>query len=86
MQLVSLDKTDPAIAEAVAGCEVGVPQTFTITMTPLVDDDSKLVAEVNSLEYTEAQEAPADESELEEVVTGGESPYRPRSNAATAVE
>lgn len=78
MNLVTLDKSIPEIAEAVAGCEVGKPQTFTITMTPVVDDDTKLLATIDSIEYAEGAGAVEEE---EPAAPAGEKPYKPKASS-----
>lgn len=85
MSIVSIDKSDAEMAAALADCEVGVPKTLTLTVTPVVDTDGLFVATVDSVEYTEEEateeEAPAPEE-------GAEMPYKPRAKkgAALAVE
>lgn len=86
MNSIILDKTDADVAKAVEGCEVGKPQTFTITATPVSDSDTLLVAKVDAIEY---QEEPGEETPAEdegEPVT--EKAYKPRARkgSATAVE
>lgn len=85
MNVITLDKTDPAISEAVAGCEVGKPQTFTITATPVSDSDSLLVATVDAIEYEESAE---EEAPAEEMAEPANKPYKPKAkkDSATAVE
>lgn len=82
MNLIALDKSQPEIAEALANCEVGVPKTITITVTPVVDSDTLFVASVESVEYSE-EEATEEEVDTEEPV---DKAYKPKSKSATAVE
>jgi len=83
--IIVLDKTDPAIAEAVAGCEVGKPQSFTITATPLSDDESSLVATVDQIAYQEGAEEPAVEEEAAAPPSPTtEAPYKPKAKSSTA--
>lgn len=83
MNLISLDKSNPDIAQAVEGCEVGVPKTLTVTVTPVSDSDTLLVGTVDSVEYTEEEAAIE-----EEAPATTEKPYKPKARAgsATAVE
>lgn len=85
MNLISLDKSQPEIAEALAGCEVGVPKTLTLTVVPVTDTDTLFVATVESVEYIEEEAV-----EEEAVDDDGEAvaPYKPKakSGSATAVE
>jgi hypothetical protein len=83
---IILDKTNPDIAKAVAGCEVGKPQTFSITATPVADNDTILVATVDSIEYEEPAESETPEEEAPEEAAS--KPYKPkaRKGSATAVE
>lgn len=66
MNTLSLDPTDPDIAEALADCVVGEQKTLTIVVTPTVSDESKFEATVDEVEYAEsaaddsAEEAPVD--------------------------
>lgn len=84
MNSLIVDKTDPSIAEAVAGCEVGVPKTLTVTVTPVSDSDSLLVAKIDSIEYTESEEPSAEPEEEPETAKA----YKPKAKktSATAVE
>jgi hypothetical protein len=84
MNVLLLDKSQPEIAEALADCEVGVPKTLTVTVTPTSVSDTVLVAQVDAVEYSapdgaESEPAPAPK---------GEVPYKPRAKkgSATAVE
>jgi len=78
MNLIVLDKTDKSIADAVAGCEVGKPQSFTLTLTPVADDDTQLVANIDpaSVAYSGEEETPEGESPAEEPAAS-EKPYKP---------
>lgn len=82
MNILILSKDDPAIAEAVAGCEVGKPQTFTITATPISDSETLLVANVDSIEYEASEEEVVEEADVEAPSTA---PYRPKANKASAI-
>lgn len=83
MNIITIDKTQPEFAEALADCEVGVPKTLTLTVVPVTDTDDVFVATVDSVEYSEQlpeeEEAPVEQAERA---------YRPRSRSgsATAVE
>lgn len=85
MNTVVIDKSDAEMAAALAGCEVGVPKTLTITVTPVADDDRIFVATVDSVEYSEEEEAVEEEPEAEDTAS---KPYRPKAakGSATAVE
>ena len=85
MNVLLVDLNDAAFAEALADCEVGVPKTLTITVTPTVHDGGVFAATVDSIEYAEP-EAEAEEEVPEEPV--GEAPYKPKAkkNSAIAVE
>lgn len=82
MNVLLVDLTDAAFAEALADCEVGVPKTLSITVTPTVHDGSIFAATVDSIEYTEPEEEVAEEVESEPV---GEAPYKPKANKKSAV-
>lgn len=77
MSTIILDKSDPVIAKAVEGCEVGVPQSFTITITPTVDTDTQLVADVDPASIVYAGEEEAEPMEEEVPVVEGEEAYKP---------
>lgn len=77
MNLIVLDKSDPVIAEAVAGCEVGKPQSFTLTLTPTLDDDTQLVANIDPASIVYAGEEEAEPMEEEVPVVEGEEAYKP---------
>jgi hypothetical protein len=82
MNIISLDKSQPDIAAALEGCEIGVPKTLTITVTPVADGDV-FVAKVDEVSYTE-EEAVTDEVVAEEPT---EQPYRPtKGKSATSVD
>lgn len=85
MNFIAIDKTSPDMAEAVKGCEVGIPKTFTVTATPVSDTDSLLVATIDSVEYTEDDDSAGEEPEE---AAPAEMPYKPkaRAGAAMAVE
>lgn len=85
MNVLLVDLTDAAFAEALADCEVGVAKTLTITVTPTVHDGGVFAATVDSIEYTEPEEGAVEEVEAEPV---GETPYKPKTkkNSAIAVE
>lgn len=57
MNTLTLDKSDPEIAAALEGCEVGVQKTLTITVVPTEDTDTVFTADVTDVEYTEEPEA-----------------------------
>lgn len=82
MNLVYVDLSDAAMAEALADCEVGVPKTLTITVTPTVHDESVFAATIDSIEYTEPEEEVTEEVESEPV---GEAPYKPKVKKASAI-
>ena len=86
MNVISLDKSQPEIAEALADCEVGVPKTITITVVPVADTDTVFVATVDSVEYTESEDPEGEVEEEEEEAV--DKAYKPkaRTGAATAVE
>lgn len=77
MNVIILNKEDPVVAAAVEGCEVGVPQSFTITFTPTVDTDTQLVADVDpaSISYVDGGEVEPTEEEVP--VEDTEEAYRP---------
>lgn len=62
-----LDKTDPDIADALAGCKVGEPKTLELTVIPTRDDDTIFEADVSEVAYSPGDEttntAPEAESE-----------------------
>lgn len=66
MNTAIFDLTDPAVAKALEGCEVGHSKPITITITPKSKDATQMVADITELEadYSE-EEAP--EVEAEEV-------------------
>ena len=74
MNVILLDKSQEEIAAALAGCEVGVPKQLLITVTPTTDDETNFVATVDSVEYSEEEEA-AEPVEPPE----GEAPYKPKA-------
>lgn len=83
MNIISLDKSQPEIAAALEGCEVGVPKSLTITVTPVTDSDGVFVARVDEVGYSEEEEA-VEEPVAEEIE---EAPYRPtKGKSATSVE
>ena len=84
MNTLTIDKTDPAVAEAVASCEVGKPETFTVTVTPQAVTDGLLVATVESITYAEE----TDEPETPEAAPAApaKKPYKPRTSAPTALD
>jgi hypothetical protein len=88
MNTIILDKSDPEIAKAVAGCEVGKPQTFTIEATPVSDSDTLLVATIDSIEYEEPDGAAPVEEDMAGESPETEVPYKPKpkKGSATAVE
>lgn len=63
--------------EALADCEVGVPKTLTVEVTP-VSKDGILVAKIGSISYsdTDKEEAPVEKAPTAK-------PYKPK--AATVV-
>lgn len=69
MNTLTLDKSDPEIATALEGCEVGVPKTLTLTVVPTEDTDTVFTADVTDVEYTE------DEAEAEEVEAPAKESY-----------
>lgn len=69
MNTLTLDKSDPEIAAALEGCEVGVPKTLTVTVVPTEDTDTIFTADVTDVEYTE------DETETEEVEAPAKESY-----------
>lgn len=79
---IILDKTNPTTASAVEGCEVGKPQTFTITVTPLSDDENLLVGTVDSIAYQEGEGEPAVEEEAPAPAATKEVPYKPKAKPA----
>lgn len=83
MNVILLDKSNPDIAKAVEGCEVGVPQTFTVTVTPTTDDGSVLVGTIDSISYEESEEEP-----IEEALPGAKKPktYKPRGAVEEVIE
>jgi hypothetical protein len=82
MNIISLDKSQPDIAAALEGCEVGVPKSLTITVTPVTDSDGLFVARVDEVAYSE--EEVVEEEVAEEPA---EAAYRPtKGKTATAVE
>lgn len=87
MNVIVLDKSDPVIAEAVAGCEVGKPQSFTLTFTPVADDDTQLVANIDPASIAYTGEDEEEEEVMEEEAEPSEAPYRPgaASGSATSV-
>lgn len=80
MNIIILDKSQPDIAEALADCEVGVPKTLTLTVTPTVDSDV-FVATVDSVEYSESEPG----GEPAEPEGAGEAPYKPKAKRASAI-
>lgn len=82
MNVLIVDLTDAAFAEALADCEVGTAKKLTITVTPTVHDDSIFAATVDSIEYAEPEEDASDEVESEPV---GEAPYKPKPKKGSAV-
>lgn len=83
MNTITLSKESPEIAKAVAGCEIGVPQKFTITATPVADNDTILVATIDSIEYDEEdQETPP---ETEAPAKPAKKPYKPRTGQDSAL-
>lgn len=85
MNFIALSKDSPDIAKAIEGCEVGVTKTLTVTVTPVSDSDTLLVATVDSVEYTEEEEV---KDAVQESAPDTTPPYKPRAKAgsATAVE
>lgn len=65
---LSLDLSDPAMAEAVKDCKPGDTKTFTVTVTAEVHDDTQFVGNVDEIEYSDA--ATDDEGEEEAAPPG----------------
>jgi hypothetical protein len=84
MNILSLDKSQPEIAEALKDCEVGVPKTLTLTVVPIADNEGAFVATVQEVAY--AEEEVVEEEMVPE--DDAEVPYKPRASkgSATAVE
>lgn len=57
MNTLTLDKTDPEVAKALEGCEVGKPIKLTVTVTPTQDDDETFVADVDRVSYSQPKPA-----------------------------
>lgn len=83
MNIISLDKSNPDIAAALEGCEVGVPKSLTITVTPVTDTDAVFVATVDEVAYSDEEESPKEET----APAPEEAAYRPtKGKSATSVE
>lgn len=84
MNSIVIEKT-PETADALANCEVGVPETFTITATPLSVSDTVVVFQIDSVEYSGQEEVEPEAEAAPEDSTA--KPYKPKAKAdsATAV-
>lgn len=80
-----IDKNDPAVADSVANCEEGKPETLTITGTPIKVDENTVVFAVDSSTYAGEEAAPAEEEPVEEEAAPAEAPYKPKAVKAAAV-
>ncbi len=85
MNTLTLDKSNPDVAKAVEGCEVGKPQSFTITATPVADTDELLVATIDQITYEESDTA-ADEATPGTSTPPKKTPYKPRTAQAGATD
>ncbi len=75
MNSLIIEKT-PDMAEALAGCEVGVSKRLTVNITPVADSDTLLVASIDSVEYTEGEAEEKPKKAAKEPAAGGEKPYK----------
>lgn len=85
---ITLDKTDPEIAEAISGCVVGAAETITLSFTPETVTDTEVTGTVTSVAYDgeeepSEQEMEGDLGKEEQTVTGGAKP--PAKNPAVAI-
>lgn len=84
---ITLDKSDPAVSEAIAGCVVGTEETLTITFTPETVDETTVTGTIGSAAYAEPE---MEEEVVEEVVEDVEpaapaAPKKPGKNPAVAI-
>lgn len=75
--MLVIDRSDPAMQEALADCEVGVPKTLTVDVTPIAVE-GVLVAKVDAVSYAEPTAAP----EVEEEAPAAPKAYKPKASKA----
>ena len=67
MNMLSLDLSDPEIAEQLTECVVGEPKRLTLVVTPTkIEEGVKFEATVDSVEYAEPVEDEEDAEDEEE--------------------
>lgn len=62
---LSLDLSDPAMAEAVKDCKPGDTKTFTVTVTAEVHDGEQFIGNVDEIEYSDDEVEAEDDAGYE---------------------